>query len=348
MTGRRGIGLRLLMATLLLGLAGALAAVMAYRQWVQSPLDVPGEGYSLLVPAGGSLNAVARELATAGILDHPALLVAAGRLRGQADRIHAGEYQLEAGLTPAGLLDRLVQGQVVLHSFTLVEGWTVRQILAALDKHPALERRLTATDATGLARELAFEEASAEGLFLPETYRFARGTTDRELLGMARAAMDKALAEAWGNRAPELPLADPYELLTLASIVERETGLASERPRIAGVFVRRLRLGMALQTDPTVIYGLGTAFDGNLTREHLRTDNPFNTYTRQGLPPTPIAAPGQAALQAVARPVEGRDLYFVASGAGDGSHRFSETLAEHNRAVQQYLAALRQQRRDGQ
>lgn len=319
----------------------ALGATLAARSYLATPLDVPAGGYVLEVQPGDSLTAVARRLADAGVLSLPAALSAWGRWSGQAARIRAGEYSLRAGVTPTALLDQLVTGDVILHPVTLVEGRTVREVLATLRATPALVPTLTATSATELATELGLGVDSAEGRFFPDTYHFPRGTTDRAILLQAHAAMAKALAGAWASRAPDSPLATPDELLALASIVERETALGSERPRIAGVFARRLALGMRLQADPTVIYGLGPDFDGNLRRADLERDTPFNTYTRTGLPPTPIALPGAAALAAAARPAPGDALYFVATGRGDGSHRFSSTLAEHNRAVQAFLTATR-------
>jgi UPF0755 protein len=318
-----------------------VAAGLATRSYLAMPLDLPAGGYVLEVRAGDSLTAVARRLADAGVLRRPVALAAWGRWSGQAARIRAGEYALRPGLTPPGLLDQLVAGDVILHTLTLVEGRTVRDVLAILRATPALATTLAATTPSELAAELGLGVDSAEGRFFPDTYRFARGTTDRAILLRAHAAMEQALAAAWASRLPDSPLTTPDELLVLASIVERETALGTERPRIAGVFARRLALGMRLQADPTVIYGLGPAFDGNLRRADLERDTPFNTYTRTGLPPTPIALPGAAALAAAAQPAPGDALYFVATGRGDGSHRFSSTLAEHNRAVQAFLTATR-------
>ncbi|MEZ5561768.1 MAG: endolytic transglycosylase MltG [Gammaproteobacteria bacterium] len=318
-----------------------VAGAVGLRGWLHAPLPIAASGYRLEVPAGASLATVARQLSADGIVSAPTLLTLYGRLSGQASRIKAGEYVFNAGLTAHGLLAELVAGRVLLHGFTLVEGWTVAEIMAALKKSEVLEKTLETADATVLATRLGLESSSAEGQFLPETYLFPRGTTDAELLRRAHAAMQKALATAWEGRDPDLPLQSPYELLVLASIIERETALAAERPLIAGVFMRRLRKGMLLQTDPSVIYGLGAQFDGNLTRRHLETDTPWNTYTRPGLPPTPIASPGTDALSAAAHPAPGTALFFVATGKGDGSHRFSATLAEHQEAVRQYLATLK-------
>ena len=315
------------------------------RSYLYTPLPVSADGYRLEVPAGASLGSVAQQLAADGIISVPGVLALYGRLSGQASRIKAGEYVLNTGLTAHALLAELVAGRVRLHSFTLVEGWTVMETVAALHKSAAIRKTLAPADATALAGQLGLGFPSAEGQFLPETYLFPRGTTDADLLRMAHAAMQDALSTAWEGREPGLPLRSSQELLVLASIIERETALAAERPLIAGVFMRRLEKGMLLQTDPSVIYGLGAQFDGNLTRRHLETDTPWNTYTRPGLPPTPIASPGVDALLAAAHPAPGTALFFVATGRGDGSHRFSTTLAEHQKAVRLYLAALRAQPR---
>jgi UPF0755 protein len=332
----------------LLIFGGAMAlAIVACSFWLRSylytPLPVGADGYRLEVPAGASLASVARQLAADGVISVPGVLALYGQLSGQASRIKAGEYVFTTGLTAHALLAELVAGHVRLHSFTLVEGWTVAETVAALHKSAVIRKTLATADATALATQLGLGFPSAEGQFLPETYLFPRGTTDAELLRMAHAALQKQLKTTWEGRDPDLPLRSSYELLILASIIERETALAAERPLIAGVFMRRLRKGMLLQTDPSVIYGLGAQFDGNLTRRHLETDTPWNTYTRPGLPPTPIAAPGADALLAAAHPAPGTALFFVATGKGDGSHRFSTTLAEHQKAVQLYLGALRAQ-----
>lgn len=336
---------RLVLGLLGIGILVAGAGAAWLRDYLGTPLAIPEGGYSLEIASGSSWSAVVRGLAADGIVEWPAMLSAYGQITGQAGRVKAGEYRLTPGLTPPSLLQLLESGRVVLHKVTLVEGWTVLEILRAIRAEPALTKTVEAEGASDLAREMGLPWPSAEGAFLPETYLFARGESDRDILTRAHGALQERLEEAWKGRQAGLPLATPYELLTLASIVERETALVSERPLIAGVFIRRLRSGMRLQTDPTVIYGLGTSFDGNLTRLDLETDSPWNTYTRTGLPPTPIAAPSSAAIEASARPAGGTALFFVASGKGDGSHRFSDTLSQHEAAVRDYLAALN--RRDG-
>lgn len=340
------------LAAVLLGLLllGALAGG-GLAWWAVQQLDTPGPAPAPVVveiPAGMALSRVAARLEDAGVLRHGWLFEWYGRLSGQAERVRAGEYRFPPQATPREVMARLVSGEVVLHSMTIVEGWTFRQLRAALAAHPALRQTLQDVPGEELMARLGREGEHPEGWFLPETYRFPRGTSDFELLRMAHGAMLRALEAAWATRREDLPLASAYEALILASIIEKETGLAEERAEIAGVFVRRLERRMRLQTDPTVIYGLGPQFEGRLRRIHLDTDTPYNTYTRFGLPPTPIALPGRAALAAAVQPLEGRSLYFVATGRPDGSHYFSETLEEHNRAVQRYLATLRERRRAGE
>ncbi|MFW2403176.1 MAG: endolytic transglycosylase MltG [Gammaproteobacteria bacterium] len=336
---------RLLIAVLLIA-AAAAGATWWFNASLDERLAVPEAGYALEIRRGSSLTSIADELSAAGIVTHPRLVSWYGRLTGEAERVQAGEYRLEPGVTARSLLQQLVSGQVVLHALTILEGWTVRELLIALAENPAIEHTLGVETPEELAQALDLDAPHAEGWFFPDTYRFPRGTTDREVLMVAHDLMRQKLAETWAARAPDTNLATPYEALILASIVERESALASERPQVAGVFTRRLERGMRLQTDPTVIYGLGSDFDGNLTRRHLKTDTPYNTYTRSGLPPTPIALPGEGALLAAVNPDDGRTLYFVATGRDDGSHVFTETLEEHNAAVARYLAELRRRKRN--
>jgi UPF0755 protein len=255
--------------------------------------------------------------------------------------LKAGEYDLQPGLTPRGLLALLSSGQVLLHSITFIEGSTFADVRNALVANDAVRNDNGSRSDADIMRALGEPELHPEGQFFPDTYRFPRGTTDLELLTIAHRRLQDELRKAWEHRAPALPFASSYEALTLASIVEKETALERERAQIAGVFVERLRRGMRLQTDPTVIYGMGVAYDGNIRRTDLSRDTPYNTYTRPGLPPTPIALPGLASLQAAVQPDVSGALFFVATGAGDGSHFFSKTLAEHNSAVKRYLRELR-------
>lgn len=324
--------------------AAAAAALVSYQfqRTLSAALEVPDEGISITVPPGTPFSGVAAQLSRLGLLQtDPAWLGWYARFTGAAAQIQAGEYRVLPGETAGAFLEKLVDGEVYLHSFTIVEGWTFEELLDALRAEPAIAASLTSEDLGRVLETLGVEYEHPEGLFLPETYRFPRGSTDLDLLRQAHELLRATLNEEWESRAPGTLLDSPYDALILASIIEKETALASERPRIAGVFVRRLERGMRLQTDPTVIYGLGKEFDGNLTRKHLQTDTPYNTYTRSGLPPTPIALPGADAIRAALNPADGEEVYFVATGLGDGSHKFSATKDEHDAAVQEYLARLR-------
>lgn len=328
-------------AGLLAALALAVALGWGWTQaWLASPvaLEAPLDYH---IPPGRSLSAVARDLHRQGVIRHPRLWSLDARLRGAAGAVKAGEYRIEPGQTHRGLLEQFVAGRVLLHAFTAVEGWTYGQLLAALRAEDTVRVVTADMSADDIAGALGLGHRSPEGWFLPETYLFPRDTADLEILRRGQAAMAQVLEAAWVARDPGLALETPYEALVLASIVEKETALESERARIAGVFLRRLERGMRLQTDPTVIYGLGADFDGNLTRRDLARDTPYNTYTRGGLPPTPIALPGRASIEAVMHPEAGEALYFVATGEPDGSHYFSATLEEHNEAVARYLRRLR-------
>ncbi len=304
-----------------------------YSAFLDNPLRLPEAGLELRVEPGQTLTGVARRLGREGVLEHPGYLLWHARWRGRTT-IQAGEYRLAPGTTPVRLLEQLTRGEVIQYSLTVVEGWTFRQLMEAVNAHEALDHTLGEADAATVMARLGRPGEHPEGRFLPDTYHFPRGTTDVEFLRRAYRAMERVLAEEWEQRAVGLPLRTPYEALILASIVEKETGLASERAAIAGVFIRRLQRGMRLQSDPTVIYGLGARFDGNLRRADLRRDTPYNTYRRRGLPPTPIALPGRAAIHATLHPEEGDAVYFVSRG--DGSHHFSATLEEHNEAVIRY------------
>lgn len=336
--------LAILAVLLALLFAGAAAGTYLLGRYLETPLSVPASGAVFEIPAGASFAAIARRLEEQGILEHGIVLRLYARLSGQAEKAHAGEYLIEAGTTPGTLLDKLTSGAVVLHAFTIVEGWNHRELLAALQAVPAIDSTMSEADWPELLAELGAGTESPEGLFLPETYRFPRGTTDRSLLAQAFRLMQSTLEEEWSARSEATLLENPYEALILASIIEKETAREDERDRIAGVFVRRLEKNMRLQTDPTVIYGLGANFDGNLTRRDLQSDTPYNTYTRAGLPPTPIAMPGRAAIHAALHPAAGDALFFVATGLGDGSHTFSATVEEHERAVKVYLRRLRESR----
>jgi len=336
---------------LLIGVFVAILAVAAGAGWflvdqrrnLDEPLTVPPEGFDYVLPAGASLNGVVQNLAASGVLAHPLPLVIYARWHGRAGSIKAGEYRIEAGTTAATLLDQLTSGRVVQHALTLVEGWTFEQVMAAVAADERLEHGLTGLTGDEIMARLGLAGQHPEGRFFADTYYFPRNTSDVAFLRRAHAAMTDFLQRAWAEREQGLPLKSPEEALILASIVEKETGEATERPRIAGVFVQRLRKGMRLETDPTVIYGMGDAFDGNLRRRDLDLDTPYNTYVRKGLPPTPIAMPSAAAIQAVLHPHVDGALFFVAKG--DGSHYFSATYEEHQQAVNRYQK--RRRRRSG-
>ncbi len=321
---------RLLIIGLLL--AAALAATGAW--WLNRPLSLAAPTVDLSIEPGMSPRAVAQASADAGADVNPFLLYWWFRLSGDARQIRAGSYELVTGVTPVSLLRMLVRGEESLRSITLVEGWNWRQVRQALARAEMLRPDSQTLDDEAIMKALGRTGVHPEGRFYPDTYTYAKGSSDLAVLRRALQAMDRKLDGAWAQRAPDTPLKTPEEALILASIVEKETGKPADRALIAGVFSNRLRLGMMLQTDPTVIYGLGAGFDGNLRKRDLRTDTPWNTYTRAGLPPTPIAMPGSASLLAAVQPAQTRALYFVARG--DGSSQFSATLDEHNRAVNRY------------
>ena len=316
--------------------AAALAVAGGYVGWraYTQPLPLPTSPFAFDVRAGSSLSGVARDLAAAGALPEPWSLIALARWRNADRAIKAGSYEVAAGITLPQLLAKLTQGDVTQKSLVLVEGATFADVRRLLRENPDVRNTVLDLPDAELMARLALPGASPEGRFFPDTYFFAAGSTDAALLDRARRALDARLAAAWEHRATDLPLKSPYEALILASIVEKETGRAADRPLIASVFVNRLRKGMRLQTDPTVIYGMGAKFDGDLRRRDLEADTPWNTYTRDGLPPTPIALPSQASLDAVLNPPATPYLYFVARG--DGTSQFSATLPEHNRAVAKF------------
>jgi len=323
------------------------AAIWQVHRFLDSTVSVPDDGTSFEIAPGTPFARVSQRLADEGIIAYPTMLRIYGRVSGKAGSVHAGEYFIEPGTTTAGLLEKFTSGDVLLYSFTIVEGWNRWDLLRELHAHPQIDAQMSQEDWPALLEELGADTQNPEGLFLPETYHFPRNTRDRKLLKQAYGLMQTVLNEEWPKRDPDAPVTSPYEALILASIVEKETARADERHRIAGVFARRLGKRMRLQTDPTVIYGIGPGFNGNLTRRDLRTDTPYNTYTRGGLPPTPIAMPGRDAIRAALHPAPGNELYFVATGLGDGSHKFSETKAEHDAAVSEYLKRLRSNRKKG-
>ena len=302
--------------------------------WVHHPLALNAPTVDLSIEPGTLPRNVAQAVHDAGVDVQPALLFAWFRLSGEGRRLKAGSYELEAGITPARLLSKLARGEESLRAVTLVEGWNWRQVRAALAAADQLRPDTRALDDAAIMNLLGRPGVAPEGRFFPDTYTYSKGSSDVAVLKRAVRAMDKHLAQAWAQRAPDLGVKTPDEALVLASIVEKETGKAADRTLVASVFNNRLKIGMPLQTDPTVIYGLGERFDGNLRKADLLADTPFNTYTRAGLPPTPIAMPGRASLEATVHPAPGKYIYFVARG--DGTSHFSERLDEHNRAVNKY------------
>lgn len=306
---------------------------LGFVHWLNRPLSISSEGAELVVSRGDSMTKVAAELEARGILDFPLLLRIYSRVLGRDNDLRPGEYMLKASISAHQLLKLLVSGKVRTYSVTFPEGITLSQALSLLHHQPKLQKELFGAELDELAGLI--EENNPEGWFFPDTYIYTAGTSDRELLIQAHRKMRSVLDEEWHNRRSKLPYKNAYEALIMASIVEKETGLASERALIAGVFISRLKKGMRLQTDPTIIYGLGDKFDGNITRKHLRDDaNPYNTYYIKGLPPSPIALPGRESIRAALQPASTTALYFVARG--DGSHYFSETLEEHLEAVRRY------------
>jgi UPF0755 protein len=323
-------------------LVSALAAVWVWRDYddfIHRPLANLDHSIRFVVEPGSGLISVARELERQGYIDHPRYLVWYARREGRADTIVAGEYLLTPGMTPMELVGKLIRGDVIRYALTIPEGWTFRQFIETLRANGRLRHTLDGLDEAAIMSAIGHPSESPEGRFFPDTYQFITGTTDADLLRQAYQAMKEKLSSVWEERAPDLPLKTPYQALILASIIEKETSVAEERRRVAGVYIRRLQRGMRLQADPTVIYGIGLDFDGRLSRRDLLNDTPFNTYTRAGLPPTPIALPGADALHAAVNPAPGDDIYFVSRG--DGTHYFSASLADHQAAVRKYLLRAR-------
>lgn len=327
----------LIKLTIIAAVAGALVLGwnwFRYQDFITRWLNVGTEGVYFEITPGAPLKKVARDLEQEGIISDAVLFVWMAKIKGVTEKVRAGEYFVEPRSTPPQLLEKMVTGKIYLHELTVVEGWTFRQMMEQIRAHDAIEHTLDGLDDSAIMARLGFANEHPEGRFYPETYYFPRGMTDVAFLQRASNAMSERLTLEWQKRSPGLPLKSPYEALILASIVEKETAVESERSQIAGVFIRRLKKKMLLQTDPTVIYGLGEKFDGDLRSRDLKQDTPYNTYTRKGLPPTPIAMPGGDAIHAALHPDSGKALYFVSKG--DGSHHFSDTLEEHNKAVIEY------------
>jgi UPF0755 protein len=312
----------------------AVLAAGAVAWWMHQPLQLAAQTVEVDIEPGTLPRGVAQTVVNAGVRANPDLLYWFFRLSGKARQIKAGSYEIETGVTPRLLLAKLARGEESLRAVTLVEGWNIRQVRAALAKEDALRHDTAAMDDAALMAQLGRPGVHPEGRFFPDTYTYSKNSSDLALLRRAMRAMDRRLQAAWEQRTPKAAVRTPEDALILASIVEKETGKGADRPLVSAVFNNRLRQNIPLQTDPTVIYGMGTAFNGNLRKVDLQTDTPWNTYTRSGLPPTPIAMPGRASLLAAVQPADSKALYFVARG--DGSSHFSETLDEHNRAVNKY------------
>ena len=319
---------------LVTGVIVSVAAVAGFSYWAKSPLDTGGKAVEFSIAPGSGVGAAAQQMAKAGVPVNPQLFNILARVTGEAGRIKAGSYELKPDTSPRRLLTQLVRGEFAQEAITIVEGWTFRQMRAAIAAHGRLRHDTVKLSDEELMQKVSSEYKTPEGLFFPDTYLFAKGSSELEIYKKAHQAMMKHLQTAWEGRDPSLPYKTPYEALTMASIIEKETGQKSERNMIAGVFVNRLRTGMMLQTDPTVIYGMGERYVGDIRKKDLQTDTPYNTYRRAGLPPTPIALPGIQSLHAALAPAKTQALYFVARG--DGTSQFSDNLNDHNRAVNQF------------
>lgn len=323
---------------LVTGVIVSVAAASGFAWWTKQVLPVPGAPIEFSINPGSGVAASAQQMAAAGVPVNPTLFVLLARLTGDAGRIKAGSYELKPNTSPRGLLSQLVRGEFAQEAVTIIEGWSFRQMRQAISSHTRLKHDTVKLTDAELMAKISTEYKDPEGLFFPDTYLFAKGSSEIEIYRRAHQAMLDHLNEAWDKRNKELPYKTPYEALIMASIVEKETGQKSERTMIAGVFVNRLRTGMLLQTDPTVIYGMGDAFVGKIAKKDLLTDTPYNTYTRGGLPPTPISLPGLQSLQAALAPAETPALYFVSRG--DGTSQFSSNLPDHNRAVNRYQRGI--------
>ena len=315
------------------GVIVSIAAVAGFSHWAKQPLTSGGEPIDFTVKPGSSVGGAAQQIAKAGVPLNTTLFQVLARVTGQSARIKAGSYELKPNTTPRGLLTQLVRGEFAQESLTIIEGWTFRQMREAVEGSKALRHETAKLSDAELMAKVTKDYKQPEGLFFPDTYLFAKGASDLQIYKQAHQMMLDRLKAAWEKRDPNLPYKSPYEALIMASIVEKETGQKSERAMIAGVFVNRLRVGMMLQTDPSVIYGMGARYDGKIAKKDLQTDTPYNTYTRYGLPPTPIALPGVQSLTAALAPATTEALYFVSRN--DGTSQFSENLNDHNRAVNQ-------------
>ncbi|MFA9420063.1 MAG: endolytic transglycosylase MltG [Gammaproteobacteria bacterium] len=325
---------KLLYWGLLLTLVATVVLIVQFQRFQHGTISVTETDRTFTIEAGSSIKSIARQLSLENIVDDPWLFILLAKLKGVETKVRAGEYRLQQEQSPNDLLELFTRGQSIQYSFTIIEGWSFRQMLQAMEADPVLRHSLKDKSDAEIMTMLGYPEQHPEGMFYPDTYRFPKGTSDINFLRRAYDLMQTQLQREWQSRSPDLPLNSAYEALILASIIEKETAVASERPLIASVFIRRLQKNMRLQTDPTVIYGIGEQFDGDIRYRDLRKDTPYNTYLHKGLTPTPIALPGVEAIRAALHPAESDALYFVARG--DGTHQFSSTLEQHNKAVKKY------------
>jgi UPF0755 protein len=325
---------RLFTWCLIAGLLMTAVLVFQLLRFQHGAIPLDSQSAVFLIRTGSNIKSIAQDLTRQKIIDDPWLFILLAKVRGLETRVRAGEYEIHPGITADELLDKFTRGNAIQYNFTIIEGWTFRQLLTALAEDPILEHTLQGKTDEEIMELLGYPGQHPEGMFFPDSYRFPKGSSDVDFLKRAYQVMQNHLQREWDQRAPDLPLKSSYEALTLASIVEKETGTGFERPLIAGVFIERLKRNMRLQTDPTIIYGLGSQFDGNIRSRDLKKDTPYNTYLHAGLTPTPIALPGLDAIRAALHPAQTDALYFVSKG--DGTHQFSATLEEHNAAVKRY------------
>ena len=331
-----------ILLVLILGI-GISVVVIQLLRFQSEAISLSSADRIFVINPGSSIKMIAQQLSLDKIIDDPWLFILLAKLKGVEARVRAGEYRLQPNQSASDLLDVFTKGRSIQYRLSIIEGWTFRQMIHALQENPVITSLLKGKSDTEIMTALGYQDQHPEGLFFPDTYRFPKGTTDIQFLQRAYQLMQSHLQREWEGRAPGLPISTSYEALILASIIEKETGVAHERPLIAAVFIQRLKRGMRLQTDPTIIYGLGENFDGNIRSRDLKKNTPYNTYLHKGLTPTPIALPGLEAIKAALHPADSRALYFVAKG--DGTHYFSKTLEQHNKAVVKYQLKGRKKRR---
>jgi UPF0755 protein len=325
---------RLIVWSILAAILMVAILVFQLLRFQHGNIALPQQPTIFLIKSGSNIKSIAQDLSMQKIIDDPWLFILLAKVKGVETRVRAGEYEIKVEMTPEELLEKFIQGSAIQYSLTVIEGWSFRQMLAAIANDPVIEYTLGDKTDEEIMGLLGYPDQHPEGLFFPDTYRFPKGTSDVDFLRRAYQVMQKHLTREWNQRASGLPLASSYDALILASIIEKETGAGFERPLISGVFIQRLKKNMRLQTDPTIIYGLGENFDGDIRFRDLKKDTPYNTYLHAGLTPTPIALPGLEAIRAALHPTKTEALYFVSKG--DGTHHFSATLEEHNAAVKRY------------